>query len=274
VSDAFTYTDLTIRSSSDLVVHARVRVPQGRSGPLPAAVLVGGLKRGRRVVGVRGLDAIACGAILVSPDYPLDSHRRAWRGAALATSVARVRPGALDAVASVSLLLDYLVSRADVRADALFLVGSSLGAPVVTIAGAIDERPRAVVALYGGGRIGSLVAHTLAHDDERPLPRWQAWLAGHALAVWLAPLEPVRYVARIAPRPLLLVNGADDAMIPRPNVLALYDAAGAPKDLRWTAGEHVQPDEDALVQRLADLVAAWLVERARLPMFRATDSRG
>ena len=82
-------------------------MPQGRDGPLPAAVLVGGLKRGRRVVGVRGLDAIARGAILVSPDYPLDSHRRAWRGPALATAVARVRPGALDAVASVPLLLDY-----------------------------------------------------------------------------------------------------------------------------------------------------------------------
>ena len=234
---------------------------------------MGGLKRGRRVVGVRGLDAIARGVILVSPDYPLDSHHRAWRGAALAGSAARVRPGALDAVASVPLLLDYLASRSDVRADALFLVGSSLGAPVVTIAGAIDERPRAVVALYGGGRIGSLVAHTLSHDDERPLSRWQAWLAGHALAVWIAPLEPVRYVARIAPRPLLMVNGADDGMIPRPNVLALYDAAGVPKDLRWTAGEHVQPDEDALIQRLADLVAEWLVERAHLPLLRTAVRR-
>ena len=83
----------------------------------------------------------------------------------------------------------------------------------------------------------------------------------------------MRYVARIAPRPLLMVNGADDGMIPRPNVLALYDAAGVPKDLRWTAGEHVQPDEDALIQRLADLVAEWLVERAHLPLLRTAVRR-
>jgi len=47
--------------------------------------------------------------------------------------------------------------------------------------------------LYGGGKIASLAAHTLAHDGERPLPPWQAWLAGHALAVWIAPSPPARY---------------------------------------------------------------------------------
>ena len=49
-------------------------------------------------------------------------------------------------VADASLLLDYLASRPDVRKDALFLIGSSLGAPIVTIVGAIDTRPWA--ALY------------------------------------------------------------------------------------------------------------------------------
>jgi len=166
------------------------------------------------------------------------------------------------------LLLDYLASREDVRQDALFLVGSSLGAPVVTIAGAVDERPRAVAALYGGGHIGSLVTHTLEHDDEDPLPPWQAWLAGHALALWIAPLEPVRYAGRIAPRAFLMVNGEEDTMIPRANVLSLYAAARAPKDLQWIAGEHVQPDEDALIRELAGLVAAWLAGPVGLPVQR------
>ncbi len=210
-----------------------------------------------------GLDAIARGVILVSPDYPLDPHRRAWRGLALAKTVVRIRPGAFDAVASVSLLLDYLGSRSDVRKDALFLIGSSLGAPIVSIAGGIDARPHAVIVLYGGGDLGRLLTHTLAHDDP-PLPPWQAWVAGHALAWWIAPLEPVRYVGRIAPRPLLMVNGAGDSMIPRGNVLALYDAAGAPKELRWTVGEHVQPDEAELIERLSGVIVEWLSARGLL----------
>ena len=53
-------------------------------------------------------------------------------------------------------------------------------------------------------------------------------------------------------------------MIPRANVLALYDAAGAPKDLRWVSGEHVQPDEATLIARLSDLVAEWLTARGLL----------
>jgi fermentation-respiration switch protein FrsA (DUF1100 family) len=89
-------------------------------------------------------------------------------------------------------------------------------------------------------------------------------VAGHALAWWIAPLEPVRYVGRIAPRPLLMVNGAEDSMIPRGNVLALYDAAGAPKELRWTVGEHVQPDEAALIERLSGVIVEWLGARGLL----------
>src|SRR5205085_2401338 len=83
----FTYADLTLHGSTGLVVQARVRAPRARDGVLPGAVLLGGLNQGRRVVGVPGLDAIARGAVLVSPDYPIDAHRRAWRGLALAGSV-------------------------------------------------------------------------------------------------------------------------------------------------------------------------------------------
>src|SRR5438093_11581892 len=57
--DGFAYNDVTVHGSSGLVVHARVRAPRENSRPLPGAVLVGGMKRGRRVVGVSGLDAIA-----------------------------------------------------------------------------------------------------------------------------------------------------------------------------------------------------------------------
>jgi cephalosporin-C deacetylase-like acetyl esterase len=259
--ERFTYTDVTIHGSTGLVVQARVRAPRGRDGALPGAVLVGGLNRGRRVVEVRGLDAIARDAVLVSPDYAIDEHRRAWRGLALASSATKIRSAALDGVAAVPLLLDYLATRPDVRGDTLFVVGSSLGAPIVTIAGAIDARPRAVVALYSGGDLPRLLTHALAYDG---LPRWQAWIAGHALAWWVAPLEPVRYAGRIAPRAFLMINGADDSLIPRANVLALYDAARAPKELTWISGEHVQPDEDALIERLSGVVAGWLAARGLL----------
>ena len=41
-------------------------------------------------------------------------------------------------------------------------LNSSLGAEVVVIAGALDPRPAAVVALYGAANVGPLIAHTLS----------------------------------------------------------------------------------------------------------------
>jgi dienelactone hydrolase len=259
----FAYDDLVLRGSGGLVVNARVRAIANAPRPRAAAVLLGGLNRGRRVINVRGLDAIAREVVLVSADYNIDAHRRAWRGAEALRSGLQIRAAALDAVAGVPLLLDYLVSRSDVRPDALFLVGSSLGAPTVAIAGALDTRPRAVIVLYGGGDLPSLLTHTLGYDDP-PMPPWQAWLVGHALAWWIAPLEPARFAAGISPRALLMVNGARDGLIPRANVAALFDAAREPKELRWMDGDHIQPDEDALIERVSVIILDWVRGRKLL----------
>ena len=91
------------------------------------------------------------------------------------------------------------------------------------------------------------------------LPRWATPLVGRALAWWLTPLAPERFAPAIAPRTLIMVNGAGDSLVPRRYVLALYDAAREPKELVWVEGEHVQPSEAALLERLSGVVTARLV---------------
>lgn len=255
---------VTLRSTTGLDVHALLRVPRAGPGPHAAAVLMGGIKRGKRVATVAGLDEIARHAVVIAPDYPLESRRRAWRGWALLETVWRLRPAALDTIAETLLLLDYLETRPDVARDRLLLVGSSLGAPVVTIAGGVDARPAAVVALYGGGQLGALLAHTLEHSEDEARSRWRARLMGHALAWLLVPLAPERYAPTIAPRPFLMVNGDGDTLVPRANVLALYEAARPPKELIWVKSDHVQPSETELIRRLSGTVVTWLTARGLL----------
>lgn len=259
-----TMSTLSLRSSTGLQVRALLRVPRSGAREHPAAVLVGGIKRGRRVAAVKGLETIARHAIVVSPDYPIEPRRLAWRGLALLETAGRLRPAAFDTIAEIMLLLDYLETRADVARQRLFLVGSSLGAPAVTIAGGVDSRPAAVIALYGAGQLGSLVAHTLEHSQRDARSRWQAWLMGHALAWLVAPLAPERYAPAIAPRPFLMVNGAGDSIMPRANVLVLYEAARQPKELIWVAGDHVQPSEADLIHRLSGTIVTWLKARGLL----------
>jgi len=260
-----TLTELVLSSTSGLEGRALVRSPRGARTPLPAAVVLGGIGRGRRIATVPGLDAIAAKAVVVGLDYPLPARRRAWQGLQFVATLARVRPAAFDTIALLLLTLDYLESRPDVDRSRLFLIGGSLGGPIVTIAGAVDERPAAVVVLYGGGNVGALVAHTLQHETQHvPWPAWQARLAGRALATLLTPLEPTRYASAIAPRAFLMVNGAGDSLVPREHVEALYAAAREPKELLWVEGEHVQPTESELLARLSGIVTSWLVARGLL----------
>ncbi len=270
VSELF---DLTLKSSTGSVVHAMLRVPRGGSPPYPGVVLVGGMELGRRVAALRGLDAIARSAVIVSPDYPIQVDGRSLEGLGLLAAGPKLRTAALDLVAQVSLQVDYLLSRRDVARDRVFLVGSSFGAPAVVIAGGVDSRPAAVIALYGGGHIGSLVSHVLRLGRGGISP-WQASLAGHGLALLLVPLEPTRYAGRISPRPLLMVNGARDFLIPRANADALYEAAREPKDILWMASEHVHPDETELIGAVSGWIAAWLAKRGLLPPEAALDASG
>ena len=262
VSDLF---DLVLQSSTGSVVRAMVRVPRGAAAPYPAVVLVDGMEIGRRVAALKGLDAIARYAVIVSPDYPIQVDRRPLEGIGLLSAGPRLRSAAFDLVAQIGLQVDYLLSRGDVASTRIFLVGSSFGAPAVVIAGGVDPRPAAVIALYGGGDVGGLASHVLRLGGREALPPWQAAVVGWGLALLLMPLEPTRYVARIAPRPVLMVNGTEDSLIPRANVDALFGAAREPKEILWMRSEHVRPDEAELIGAVSKWLAAWLARRGLLP---------
>jgi fermentation-respiration switch protein FrsA (DUF1100 family) len=254
-----------LHGSSGLEVHGLVRVQAAGHPPYAGAVVVGGMKRGSRVVALAGLDDIARSAVLVSPDYPIRLRADSWRALSVLPTLARLRPAALDSVCDVLLLTEYLSRRADVDARRIFLIGGSLGSAVVTVAGAIDTRPAAIVLLYGGGDLGPLIAHTLRHPaQDAPVPRVLAPVVGRALAWWLTPLAPEHYASAIAPRTLIMINGAEDSLVPWRYALTLYGAAREPKELVWVEGEHIQPSESALIERLSGLATGRLVAHGLL----------
>ena len=66
----------------------------------------------------------------------------------------------------------------------------------------------------------------------------------------LHPLEPVRYVGRVSPTPLIMINGTEDEQVPRQNAELLYNAAGEPKTITWLASRHVRPDNIELTRSI------------------------
>jgi len=131
-------------------------------------------------------------------------------------------------------------------------IGVSLGAPFMTIAGALDERLSRVWVLHGSG--GSYVPLEANMKRNIPIAPVRALAAGIANVIINGPnLDPVHWVDRIAPRPFMMVNASDDERLPRRAVDALYASAREPKEIVWMSGRHVHSDRET-IQRLVGIV--------------------
>jgi fermentation-respiration switch protein FrsA (DUF1100 family) len=54
----------------------------------------------------------------------------------------------------------------------------------------------------------------------------------------LSPYDPARWVGKIAPRPLMLINGRFDPLVVPSDALELAGAAGDPKTVVYFNGRH------------------------------------
>jgi len=182
-----------------------------------------------RVEGIGG-SWVRQGAAVAAIDLPLHGRREDHKlasqlapnlassgtrhGDALAIELAR------QAVIDLERALDALTTMDGVDPDRIAYAGFRLGALIGAAFCALDPRPRASVLALGG--------------------------AGLALA----DIDPGAYVARFAPRPLLLVNALRDDAVPREAAEALARAARDPvKQLWFDAGPEDLPE--------AALAAIW-----------------
>ncbi len=150
-----------------------------------------------------------------------------------------------------------LETRDDVEESEIVLAGVSFGAQLAVVAGALDGRPSTVLSIYGGGDYGQLLRGSLQVE--------QPWLRGALadLGAWLiAPLEPLDYVQYVSPRPLIIINGRLDDVIPIYCVEALYEAAHEPKQLIWLDEGHISSRDEALLGRVLRAAVAALATGA------------
>lgn len=120
----------------------------------------------------------------------------------------------IQTVKDVGRAYDLLVTEKGADPKRIGLVGNSRGAQMAAIVGGAERRLAAVVMSYGG------------HFD--------ALERGHLPAAC-----PANYIARISPRPLLMINGIYDADYSREtSVLPLQRHAGEPKTILWAETGH------------------------------------
>ncbi len=248
--------EIALDSSTGIRTNGFLKTPSEDGALHPAFLILGGLRTGRKT-----LEYISNtrGIVMLALDYPYEGRTSKLGVWEFLGSVPRIRRAVLDTAPAAMMAVDYLLERDDVDPGRIIVIGGSLGAFFVPAHAAIDDRPAAAVMIYGAGDIESLLKGS--HDIPRLLARPAAWLG----AVLLSPVEPLKYVGDISPRPLLMINGIADPRIPPRCSRLLHDAAKEPKTVKWLDTGHVSIQEEEFHALISDVMIAWLAEQRLVP---------
>jgi uncharacterized protein len=163
-------------------------------------------------------------------------------------------------LADLRAAVDALLATGEV--DAVWLCGSSTGGSLAICAAAEDERVRGVAALSARADFDDWASHPrrfLEHAREIGVvrnPRFPAEV--EAWTRELREIRPLSLAAKLPPRPLLLVQGSDDDVVPAVDARALADCHGD-AELRMIqgAGHRLRHDPRAIA-----VLLGWLERQA------------
>jgi fermentation-respiration switch protein FrsA (DUF1100 family) len=140
-----------------------------------------------------------------------------------------------DLISTVS----YIAARSDVADNRIGVLGISMGGATAILAAAQDARIRAVVDDCGFSDAPSVIAASFEHFIHLPaFPFAPAtvWIAEQRAGIDVNLARPMDVVARISPRPILIIHGLADFVVPVENSERNFAAARQPKQLWLVPG--------------------------------------
>lgn len=243
------YQHLTLTSSSGLQVGITVRRPLTENGARPLMLLLGGAGTGRKAA---ELVQDTGNMVVAAISYPYEGPEKPglWEGL---WHFDQIQRAILDTTPALLLALDYLARQAYVDPGRMELVGVSLGAFFAGTAGALEKRFSRVWLVQGAADPPAVFEYRLreriAFEPARVLV---ARILGFLTAS--EDLKPERWVGKISPRPVVVINSRGDSAYPPTSVVALHAALREPYELEWLSGEHVTPGRPRVLKQLNEQV--------------------
>jgi poly(3-hydroxybutyrate) depolymerase len=234
-------------------LRAALRIPLAPAHPAAALVIVGGLRTGRAALDLVDSD-LPCAVAAI--DYACEVPRNVggWdvlRLPGLQRDLLRTAVALRDLVAHV---------RADARIDAerVFIVGASLGVPFAS-AVAAAVAPSGLVLLHGFADHAALVEHRLRGSVHAPQLRG---VLARTAALLTEGLDVRRTLPRLSNIPVLVVESADDEMVPAACRAMLWDATPEPRQRVVLPGGHLRGGQRSEALRAAmTYTRGWLAQR-------------
>jgi len=234
-------------------LRALIERPCRDIGPVPALVLLGGLR-----TGAKALDRVDFPgqAVIAALDFPYD--RAEWKAAG-ALERAKLASGMMAVTAEqAAALLAWLKTAPGVDRERVVFVGVSLGAILgPAVLARLQDAGGGVAAgalAYGGADLALLLDALFAKwigpgALRRGAARWAAFIFER--------YAPERHLPRFA-GPLLLIEADAEDLLPRGSLAALRAAAPANTEVRVQDGVHIGASEREIVQQTIGSIRDWL----------------
>lgn len=196
----------------------------------------------------------AHGFAMVMPEQFQQGERRDKKAGVL-RKISALRERSSRIVPETRRVMDFLSQTPGIDPGDIHLMGASYGGITGCSVMAHEPRFKSAVLIMAGGNLPKLL-HSLVRK-YRPESKILGPTVA-ALAAWLLrPFEPLDFVGKIPPRPLLFLYVTNDELIATDCMDALYNAAGNPKDKITYEGGHDSISEEVVRKMLNDSLR-WL----------------
>lgn len=234
-------------------------VPTAGTPPYPCVIIMhgyGGNKNGLQMLApVFAMQGIATFAI----DAEYHGDRKQPGSDIFSAYLYRNRDAIIQTVIDLRRAIDFLQSRQEIDGKRIGYIGLSMGGILGGILAGVDERVQAPILIVAGGDWGYLF-RTSQHSTVRQLREKHPELfkSAQKMNEIMGAVDPVNWVAHIAPRPLLMINGTNDQIVPKECTERLFAAAKEPKEIVWLEGGHI-PQPVAVLRKVDEWLSKYLL---------------
>jgi len=204
--------------------------------------------------------AEASGFSMLAIDARKHGERQSEVGSVSATDLLE---GLSRTVADNRLALDVALRNGWTTEGRVILAGISMGGILGSIIAGVDQRIGGAALYVPGGDLPDILAkskHPTVTQVRGNIPKFLF----KALGSQFANIEPLNYVDRISPRPLLVQLGEHDDIVPFEDGMKLFRRAKEPKDLVVHDSGHDLPRDRAISETMS-----WV--KKRLPSLAEGD---
>lgn len=230
-TDDFTRYHVTYDSVHEKKVTAILTVPRKGKPPYPVVIFQHGMSESKDneqvQFGTRILLKEGYAVFSIDADYhgerAKDKNKKYALDMITKAQIYSMRDMFVQTAVDIRRGIDFLSKKDFIDKEKIGYAGVSMGGIIGVLVSALDIRIKAPVFIVAGGNFLTMIPLLGVVPD-----------AGSIAGVF----DPVHFIAKISPRPFLMLNGLQDASMEKGAKL-LHEAAKDPKQIIWVEGDHI-----------------------------------